>query len=85
MSDWSNVPNVGKELIRLLAEAEVTSYEELKQLGSEQVFLRLKAIDSGACFCKLCALEGAIQDIRWHHLSDERKQELKHFFNMIKK
>ncbi len=30
----------------------------------------------------LCALEGAIQGIRWHGLSKERKEELKQFLKM---
>ncbi len=48
-------------------------------------FIRIKAIDPDACFSKLCALEGAVEGIRWHNLSKEKKSELKHFFSMIRK
>ena len=29
----------------------------------------------------LCALEGAVQNIRWHNLNKETKEDLKEFFN----
>jgi DNA transformation protein len=84
MSDLTSLPNLGKEVSRRLNEVGIHSASELKAIGSEQAFLRLKAVDPGACFCMLCGLEGAIQGIRWHNLSPERKQELKHFLKMIK-
>jgi DNA transformation protein len=84
MSDLTSLPNLGKEVSRRLNEVGIHSASELKAIGSEQAFLRLKAVDPGACFCMLCGLEGAIQGIRWHNLSPERKQELKQFLKMIK-
>jgi DNA transformation protein and related proteins len=84
MSDLTSLPNLGKEVSRRLNEVGIHSASELKSIGSEQAFLRLKAVDPGACFCMLCGLEGAIQGIRWHNLSPERKQELKQFLKMIK-
>lgn len=84
MSDLISLPNLGKEIAKRLNEVGIHSASELKAVGTEQAFLRLKAIDPGACFCMLCGLEGAIQGIRWHKLPDERKQELKQFLKMIK-
>ena len=84
MSDLTQMPNIGKEVALKLYEVGIYTAEELKAVGSENAFMRLRAIDSGACFCMLCGLEGAIQGIRWHNLSPERKLELKHFINMLK-
>ncbi|MDR1301443.1 MAG: TfoX/Sxy family protein [Treponema sp.] len=44
----------------------------------------MRHTDSSACYNRLCAIEGAIQGIRWHNLSDEIKNELKQFYNQWK-
>jgi len=85
MSDLLEQPNIGKDCAKKLQQAGINTFDELKAVGSEQAFLRIKAIDSGACLCMLSALEGAILGIRWHNLPPERKQELKQFFNETKK
>jgi DNA transformation protein and related proteins len=84
MDDLHTLPNLGKDTIRRLKQADIHSSAELKAIGSEQAFLRIRAFDSGACLSLLCAIEGAIQGIRWHHLHIERKEELKHFIKMLK-
>jgi DNA transformation protein len=73
--------NIGKELSDRLLSAGINSIEELKSLGSENAFIRIRTIDPSACLNMLFALEGAIQDIRWHNLDISRKKELKDFFN----
>ena len=85
MSELKSLPNIGKELEKLLRQVEISNAEELKQVGSENAFIRIKTIDPSACISKLCALEGAVQGIRWHNLSNERKQELKEFLKMVEK
>lgn len=85
MSDLKILPNIGKELAKSLEQADIYSAEELKEVGSENAFIRIKTIDKMACFSKLCALEGAVQGIRWHGISKERKQELQEFMKMIEK
>ncbi len=37
-------------------------------------FRRIRIIDGSACLNRLYALEGDIQGIRWHHLSQEIKK-----------
>lgn len=81
----SALPNVGKDLTQKLLTLGIDTPEKLRQTGTEQTYLRIKALDPGACFCLLCALEGAIRGTRWHNLPPERKEELKHFFQMLKK
>jgi len=85
MSNLTSLPNIGKIVAGMLEQAGISSAEELKQVGSENAFIRLKAIDPGACLSMLCGLEGAVQGIRWHQLSLERKQELKEFYKMVQK
>ena len=48
----------------------------------KNALLQIRAIDESACFNMLCALEGAIQGIRWHGISKDRKEELKQFLKM---
>jgi len=79
------LPNIGPELSRLLNEVEIRDSEELKELGAEMAFLRLKAHDPDACFHKLTALEGAVQGVRKAQITPERKAELRSFFDGLQK
>ncbi len=82
MDNLSDLPNIGKALQDKLIKVGITSPEELMNSGSENALLQIRSIDESACFNMLCALEGAIQGIRWHGLSKERKEELKQFLKM---
>jgi DNA transformation protein and related proteins len=76
------MPNIGRTLADQLRAAGIPGPAELRALGTEQVFLRLRAADPGACYSKICALQGAVEGIRWHHLSAETKARLKEFLAM---
>lgn len=80
-----DLPNIGNTLAELLRESGINTPEDLYNTGTIQASIRLKAIDPDACFSKLCAIEGAVEGIRWHNLSAEKKNELKHFFMMLNK
>lgn len=84
MKKLTELPNISNVLEKKLNEAEINTPEELTLLGAENAFLRLALDDESACYNMLCALEGAIQGIRWHHLPKERKEELKAFLRMKK-
>lgn len=84
MSKLSDLPNIGKKLEEQLNEVGIETIEQLKEVGSKQAWLDIKAIDDSACINRLCALEGAIQEIRWHSLSEEVKRDLKEFYNTVK-
>jgi DNA transformation protein len=84
MGELSDLPNIGSKLEAQLNEVGIEKIEQLKEIGSKQAWLDIKAIDSSACINRLCALEGAIQGIRWHNLSVEVKSELKEFYNRVK-
>lgn len=80
-----DLPNIGSTLSGLLHETGINTPEQLYENGAIQAFLSIRAIDPEACFSKLCALEGAIEGIRWHILSTEKKAELKRFFTLLNK
>jgi TfoX C-terminal domain. len=84
MSELSARPNIGKEIERQLNAVNIHTYEDLVRIGSQDAWLRIKMRDPSACINRLMALEGAIQNIRWHHLSDEDKQRLRAFYENCK-
>ena len=84
MGELAELINIGKVVEEQLNEVGISTVEELKDVGSKQAWLKIKGIDSSACINRLCALEGAIQGIRWHDLDVEKKGELKEFYNAFK-
>ena len=84
-SNLSKRINIGKDTENKLIQVGITSFEELEALGTEQAFLRLQALDSGACMCLLYSIDGAINDTKWNKLSLERKSELQEFHKRTQK
>ena len=86
MNHFSQIPNIGKELAKKLTFAEVSSPEELKFLGSKEGLSKDKNnIPWGiTCINMLYALEGAIQNIRWHKLDKGIKADLLDFYQSLK-
>ncbi len=84
MGELSNLPNIGKEVERQLNETGIFTYEELKATGAEKAWLKIQAMDPSACIHRLYALEGAIRGIKKILLPQERKEELKAFYNFHK-
>lgn len=85
MSELSTLHNIGEDTERLLNEAGITTYDELKTLGAEQAWLKIQQIDASACIHRLLGLEGAIQGMKKTLLPDARKKELKEFYKWNKK
>lgn len=84
MGELSKLPNIGPKVEEQLQEVGITTYEQLKEMGSQQAWLKIKAIDDSTCMHRLLALEGAIQGIRKSELSAEKRAELKEFYNAAK-
>jgi DNA transformation protein len=82
--ELNEMPNIGKEVSKKLMAVGIDTPEKLISIGSKEAFIRIKAIDDTACFSMLQGLEGAIQGIRWHHLPDSKKKDLKAFFDSVK-
>ncbi|HBI91476.1 MAG TPA: competence protein TfoX [Terrisporobacter glycolicus] len=79
MGELSKLPNIGKVLEKQLNEVEINSIENLRGIGSKKAWIKIKNLDESACLNRLCALEGAIRNIRWHDLDESIKKDLKEF------
>ena len=64
MNSLSKLPNIGKVLEKQLNEVGIYTIEDLKQIGSQEAWLKIKQRDPSACLHRLMALEGAIQGIK---------------------
>lgn len=85
MGELSKLPNIGKVLEKQLNDVGINTIDDLINLGSKETWLKIKEIDDSACLNRLMALEGAIQNIRWHNLSEEDKDNLRNFYNLQNK
>ena len=81
MGELSKLPNIGKVLEMQLKDVGINTIDDLVNLGSKETWLKIKEIDDSACLNRLMAVEGAIQNIRWHNLSEEDKDKLRNFYN----
>ena len=85
MGELSKLPNIGEVLEKQLNDVGINTVDDLINLGSKEAWLKIKEIDDSACLNRLMALEGAIQNIRWHNLSEEDKDNLRNFYNLQNK
>lgn len=85
MGELSKLPNIGKSVEEQLNLVGINTVEDLKIIGSKEAWLKIREIDKSACINRLYALEGAIEGIRWHNLSEEKKLMLKEFYEFVKK
>ncbi|MFX0547770.1 TfoX/Sxy family protein [Hathewaya histolytica] len=84
MGELSKLLNIGIEVESQLNKIGIFTYDELKDVGTEQAWLKIQEIDASACLHRLLALEGAIQGVKKTALSQERKADLKDFYNWHK-
>ena len=84
MAELTSMMNIGKEMARKLTAAGIDSPEKLVEAGSKEAFFRLKVIYPQVCLVHLYALEGAIQNIEFNSLSEEKKRDLKEFSDCLK-
>ena len=84
MDELTKLPNIGKEMKRQLNAVGIYSYDDLVNCGSREAWLRIQAMDPSACQNRLMGLEGAVQKIRWHDLSESDKESLRKFYRSHK-
>ena len=83
--ELTDLPNIGPVLADNLRKIGVDTPEELRAMGAEEAWLRIRAqVDGGACLHQLQALAGAAEGIPKKDLPLERKAELKRFFDSHK-
>lgn len=83
MTKLADMKNIGKTLADRMEFASIKSSEDLVELGAKKAFIKIISVYPEACINHLYAIEGAIQDIRWHHLPDKVKADLKDFYNSL--
>jgi len=77
MAELTSLRNIGKELDKKLKAVDITTAEELREVGSEEAFVRIKLRDPQVCLVHLMALEGAVSDREYNQLDEDVKQRLK--------
>lgn len=85
MSELTSMMNIGKEMERKLTTVGIDSAENLIETGSKQAFLKLKEVYPQVCLVHLYTLEGAIHNIEFNCLSEDKKKELKEFSDFLRK
>ena len=84
MAELTSMANIGGEMAKKLTAVGIDSPEKLIELGSKQAFFKLKEAYPNVCLVHLYALEGAIQNIEFNCLPEEKKKELKEFSDYLK-
>ena len=84
MGELSQLPNIGKVVEAQLNEVGIYTYEQLKETGSKQAWLKIKAVDESACIHRLLALEGAVRNIKKSQLPEDVKAEVREFYQSAK-
>lgn len=85
MGELSKLPNIGKVVEEQLNQAGIWTEEELKAAGAENAWLKIQEFDESACMHRLLALEGAICGVKKSLLPEERKAQLREFYDWHKK
>lgn len=84
MGELSKLPNIGAVVEGQLNQVGITTYEQLKEIGSKQAWLKIQGIDPSACIHRLYSFEGAIRGIKKTQLPADVKEDLKDFYNHFK-
>ena len=85
MAELISMMNIGKEMAGKLDSVGIGSAEELVHSGAEQAFLKLKERYPNVCLVHLYALEGAVRNVEFNSLPEDRKKELKEFSDCLKR
>lgn len=83
MGKLLHLPNINQQLEQKMIAAGIENPEKLREKGSRNVFLRIKTLDSGACYKMLLSLEGAVQGVLAEDLDEQIKEELKEFMEIF--
>ena len=68
-----------------LTSVGIDSAEKLIESGAKQAFMKLKEAYPSVCLVHLYTLEGAITDVEFNSLSEDKKKELKEFSDFLRK
>ena len=81
MTELEDAINIGAVLARELRAAGISSLEELTEVGAISAVHRLrKANPDRDCMSSAFAIAGAIAGVRWHHLPQAAKDQIRRAF-----
>jgi DNA transformation protein and related proteins len=77
-SRLTDLPNVGREVAKLLTAAGIRTPSDLSRLGSVAAALRIRDLrpKDPPCRSMLAGLEGAIRGVRWHAIPKAERETL---------
>lgn len=84
MAGLTSMMNIGKEMEKKLTSIGIDSSEKLMEAGAKNAFIKLKQKYPNVCLVHLYTLEGAIQNIEFNCLLEDKKRELKEFIDFLK-
>lgn len=71
-----DLPNLGPKSAAMLAQAGITSVEELRRVGAVAAFARAKDCDAKVSLNLLWALEGALTGLPWQVVARDHRTSL---------
>ncbi len=76
--DLTDLPNIGREVARLLSLAGINTPDELVRAGAVGAAVRIKNIrpDDPPCRSLLAGLHGAILGVRWHSIPKQEREKI---------
>lgn len=84
MSELTSLTNIGKEMASKLISVGIDNPEKLIESGSKEAFFKLKEKYPQVCLVHLYTLEGAVSNVEYNKLSEDKKRELKEFSDKLK-
>jgi DNA transformation protein and related proteins len=72
----AHLPNLGPKSAQYMQRAGITSFEQLKCLGSVAAYSMVKQVEPSASLNLLWALEGAISGLHWQEVAKEHRTSL---------
>ena len=85
MSELTSLTNIGKEMASKLISVGIDTPEKLIESGSKEAFFKLKEKYPQVCLVHLYTLEGAVSNVEYNKLSEDKKRELKEYSDFLKK
>lgn len=72
----AQVANLGPKSAQFMLSAGITSFEQLKRLGSVKAYSMVKRVEPSASLNLLWALEGALSGLHWREVAKEHRTSL---------
>lgn len=76
--ELTDLPNIGREVARLLSLAGINTPDELVRAGAVEAAVRIKNIrpEDPPCRSMLAGLHGAILGVRWHTIPKQEREKI---------